>query len=57
MAATSGPVCPVSFPQQTGEILSLQYLPAPDYDGNLLIVLYASKEQGQSSDPGSARPV
>ncbi len=42
--------------QQTGEILSLQYLPAPDYDGNLLIVLYAGKEQGQSSDPGSARP-
>lgn len=31
--------------QRTGEILSLQYMPAPDYEGNLLIVLYASKEQ------------
>jgi hypothetical protein len=31
--------------EKTGEILSLQYLPAPDYDGNLLIVLYASRDQ------------
>ena len=42
--------------EQTGEILSLQYLPAPDYDGNLLIVLYASKEQVQSPGPGAATP-
>ena len=28
----------------TGEILSLQYMQAPAYGGNLLIVLYASKE-------------
>ena len=42
--------------QQTGEILSLQYMPAPSYDGNLLIVLYASKEQPQSPGGGTATP-
>jgi len=42
--------------QQTGEILSLQYMPAPGYDGNLLIVLYASKEQAQSPGPGRTSP-
>lgn len=41
---------------QTGEILSLQHMPAPGYDGNLLIVLYASKEGAQSRDPGVAYP-
>lgn len=39
---------------ETGEILSLQYMPAPDYDGNLLIVLYASKEQTLA--PGAQAP-
>jgi hypothetical protein len=34
--------------QKTGEILSLQYMPAPDYGGNLLIVLYASKAQTET---------
>jgi len=42
--------------QQTGEILSLQYVPAPDYDGNILIVLYASKEQAQTSGPDVTHP-
>jgi hypothetical protein len=42
--------------EETGEILSLQYVPAPDYDGNILIVLYASKEEAQSRDSGGADP-
>jgi len=42
--------------ERTGEILSMQYLPAPDYDGNLLIVFYASKEGAQSPGPGTADP-
>ncbi|HSJ53469.1 MAG TPA: hypothetical protein VLC52_06940 [Anaerolineae bacterium] len=41
---------------QTGEILSLQYMPAPGYDGNLLIVLYASKEQTWTPGPEAAYP-
>ena len=43
--------------QRTGEILSLQYMPAPDYEGNLLIVLYTSKEQAKTARPGAPHPV
>jgi hypothetical protein len=38
--------------QETGEILSLQYMSSPDYDGNLLIVLYASKQEAGSAGSG-----
>lgn len=40
----------------TGEILSLQYMQAPDFGGNLLIVLYASKEQAQTGGRGTRAP-
>jgi hypothetical protein len=42
--------------ERTGEILSLQYMAAPGYDGNLLIVLYASKEQAGGTGPAAGPP-
>jgi hypothetical protein len=47
-AQASGRAAVLWSNERTGEILSLQFMAAPGYNGNLLIVLYASKEQAGS---------